>query len=143
MGEMLAGTGSKHKLSEADAIMAIAIGATLSDGELQEREIVRLRMLAYINPMYDKIENVDDYIGSMLEAIKREGWGDALDFAVAALSPRMKETAYAWAAEITFCDRKMHEGEHLYLRQLRRQLGIHGTLAGKIKAVTEIRNRSV
>lgn len=127
---------------QADAVMTVAIAATLSDGRLREHEFVRLRMLAYLNPMYARLKNVDEYIGSILEEVTREGQEDAVACASAALPPELRETAYAWAAEIAFCDGAAQGNKRAFLDRLRERLGIHGAWAGKIDAVTGIRNRS-
>jgi len=127
---------------QADAVMMVAIAATLSDGHLHEHELVRLRMLAYLNPMYKHLENVDDYIGSILEEVTCADQEPAVVCASAVLAPEMREMAYAWAAEIAFCDGKAQGKKRIFLDKLRGLLGIHGVLTGKINAVTGIRNRS-
>jgi hypothetical protein len=70
------------------------------------------------------------------------GSADSVAQAVAALSPRLRETAYAVAVEMAYCDRKQKQQEHAFLQALKTQLGINGQLAGKIKAITAIRMRS-
>jgi uncharacterized tellurite resistance protein B-like protein len=121
--------------------MVVAIAASQADGELSRKELGRLRMLAYQNRMYDTVDDVDGYIGRWAEFIDAAGNAKAVAGVIAALPARLRETAYAVAAEIVYADRKQRQSEHAFMQNLRSQLGISGQLAGKIKAVMAIRNR--
>ncbi len=53
----------------------------------------------------------------------------------------MAETAYAWMAQIILADGKQSPEELRFLDDIRKPLGLHGALAGKIRAVVAILNR--
>ncbi|MFH1726074.1 MAG: hypothetical protein ABII00_15815 [Elusimicrobiota bacterium] len=134
---------SKRASAEADAVMAVAVVAAVSGGRLQKRALEYLRMLAFLNATHAGIGNVDDYIGSMLETVTREGQDHILERSAIALSLPMRERAYAWAAEIASTYGKGHSEGHAFLERLRERLGIDKGLAGKIDKVAEIRNRPI
>ena len=133
-----------HKTSlEADALMTICVAMVKIDHKVHTDEIARLRTLAYLNPMYKDVENVDEYVGSIAQKIAAIGDEAALEKAIASLSIPLRETAYAWAAEMAHADSRILNEEHRFLSLLKNKLGLHGRLVGNINAVTAIRNRTL
>ncbi|MFA6319160.1 MAG: tellurite resistance TerB family protein [Elusimicrobiota bacterium] len=127
--------------STADAIMAVAVLALSSDGKLSAREFTAVTLMASQSPLFRDAEDIRDCVASVAETVARLGREDALAQAVELLSPRMRETAYAWAVQTVLADAKVLPNEHKFLSCLRKALGLHGILAGKIAAVVAILNR--
>lgn len=127
---------------EADWVMKVAIAATLADGVIDPVESVRLRMLAYLNPMYREVDSVEEYIRLCARAVKTSGPWSVGRRAARVLPPSLCELAYACAAEMIYAGKGIHPSEHEFLSHLRKELKIPGELAGKINAVSAIRSRA-
>lgn len=132
----------EKRLDSGAALMVIAIAATQADGALHLQELAHLRMILCQNPLYKDIDHADRYIERWARFLKQTGAMEALRRAIDALSPRLRETAYAWAVEIVYSDYKQKQTEHAFLKSLRTQLGINAHLAQKIQVVTAIRLRA-
>ena len=128
-------------LTPADAIMAVAIMAVSADGKLKQKEIDCLKGVLVSNPLCEEVENAGDYMGCIAAAIADKGRDAVLETAAALLTPGLRETAYAWAVYMVAADRKLVTAEHRFLEALRKKLGLHGVLAGKINAVVPMLNR--
>ncbi len=127
---------------EADWVMKVAIAATLSDENIDPEESVRLRMLAYLNPMYREVESVDDYILDCVRRVRSAGPWTIGAKAAKKLDMPLRELAFSWAAEMIYAADDIHPEEHEFLSHLAGDLEIPGELAGKIMAVSGIRNRT-
>lgn len=130
-----------NRLTKADAVMGIAMAAAAADGRLRRREVERLRLMAHISPLFRSIPDVDSYMEGLARELRAAGVPAFVARAADSLEPRLRETAYAWSAEIVRADESVSAEEHDYLENLRRTLGIHTALASKIRAVTAIRGR--
>lgn len=135
--------GPKESLSTpADAMMAVAILAVSSDGKLAKRELDGLKSIVVSSELFKKVEDPRDYIGQIASFIIEKGYDAVLDMMPGPLTPSLRETAYAWAVYMVAVDRKQVSPEHIFLEKLRKKLGIHVALAGKIKAVVPMLIRS-
>lgn len=130
-----------ERMTKADALMALAVAATAADGRLRPRELQRLRLMLHVSPLFRNIADADGYIESVARDLQPLGLRRFVERAAASLEPRLRETAYAWAAEVVHADRSVHQDEDRFLENLRRVLHIHPSLASKIRAVTAIRGR--
>ena len=128
-------------LTPADAIMAVAIMAVSADGKLKKKEIEDLQGVLVSSPLFEEVEDAGDYMGCIASAIADKGRDAVLETAAALLTPSLRETAYAWAVYMVAADRKLVTPEHRFLEALRKKLGLHGVLAGKINAVVPMLNR--
>jgi hypothetical protein len=128
-------------LTPADAIMAVAIMAVSADGKLKDKEIDDLKGVLVSSPLFEEVENAGDYMGCIASAIADKGRDAVLETAAGLLTPGLRETAYAWAVYMVAADRKVVTPEHRFLEALRKKLGLHGVLAGKINAVVPMLNR--
>lgn len=126
---------------EAEAVLAATVLAVRSDRNLTNAELGRLRTMVYLSPLFAGVENVDEAIRDVWRSPDWREEGVALARIAGALSEPLRETAYAWAAEMTYADGVVVEEEHAFLSRLREALGVHGVLAGKIKATLAILNR--
>jgi len=117
-------------LTSADAVMAVAILAVSSDGKLAKREMDGLKVILASNPL-----------GYIASSVAEKGCDVILDMVTDLLTPSLRETAYAWAVYMVAADRKLVSPEHKFLEKLRKKLGIHVALVGKIKAVVPMLNR--
>lgn len=129
------------RMSKVDAVMAIAVAAAVADGRLEARELVRLRLMAHISPLFRYVPDVDVYLEAIGQELQSLGSQCFVERAAASLDTRLSETAYAWAAEIVMADDRIQIEEADFLENLRRTLGIHPTLASKIRAVLALRGR--
>lgn len=136
------GEEQKGLQSPADAIMAVSILALSTDGKLHKKEMDCLRRMTASCPMFDGVQHIPEYIACIAEAIAGRGTDCVLREAAGALPKPLRETAYAWAVRIVMADHKVLPAEHAFLTALGKALGVHGTLAGKIKGVIAILDRT-
>ena len=127
--------------SPADAVMALCIIAMASDGKLGKREFSRIDQMIAASPLFDGVMNARDYAACISETITEKGRATVIEEAAELLPGRLAETAYAWAASMIMADGKAVSPEHKFLSSIRKALGVHGVLAGKINAVVAILNR--
>lgn len=136
------GGAQKSLGSPADAVMALCVLALASDGKVGKRELERMDQLLIMSPLFTGVKSARDYAACVAEAVEGKGRAEVISEAAALLSARLSETAYAWAVQMVLADSKTVPTEHKFLSEIRKALGIHGVLAGKINAVTAILNRA-
>lgn len=128
--------------SPADAMMALCVMAMASDGKLEKHELSRIDQMIAMSPLFDGVMNARDYAACISETIAEKGRASVIEEAAGLLPARLAETAYAWAASMVMADGKAVSPEHKFLSSIRKALGVHGVLAGKINAVVAILNRA-
>ncbi|HOI41708.1 MAG TPA: tellurite resistance TerB family protein [Elusimicrobiales bacterium] len=136
------GCSQSSLTSPADAIMALCVMAMASDGKLAKNELARIDQMIAMNPLFDGVMNARDYAACISETIAEKGRASVIEEAAGLLPARLAETGYAWAAHMVMADGKAVSPEHKFLSSIRKALGVHGVLAGKINAVVAILNRS-
>ncbi len=136
------GCKRKSLKTPADAVMAICVLALASDGKLRKQEIERIDSMISMSPLFSGVKSAREYAACVAEAVAGMGRAEVIAAAAALLSSRTSETAYAWAAQMVLADGRVVPTEHKFLSEIRKALGIHGVLAGKINAVTAMLNRA-
>jgi uncharacterized tellurite resistance protein B-like protein len=129
-------------LSPAMAVMSVAVLAMASDGRWKKQEIESLRAMAYQQPLFRDIPSVEKFIGSRTADLRAVGAKVLLEDCRKALTPRMRETAYAWAVELIQADASVVAEEHAFLQELAAKFEIPGALARKLQAAAAIRRRT-
>ncbi len=129
-------------LTPAQALMSVAVMAAYADGRVKQRELQRLRTFAHEHALFAHVASVDDYIAERVEDLKSFGREALLRDCRAALSPRLRETAYAWAARVVQEDGSQHPDEHAFLKELNVSFEVPGPLASKIRAVVALLRRT-
>ncbi len=121
--------------TSADAVLAIAMLTVLTDRKLHKKEAAFLKSMLGASPLFRSVADADSYISHIAVIIADTGADAVLDNAVRMLNASLRETAYAWAVCLVASDGKFVPAEHAFLGMLKKKLGLHGVLAGKIKAV--------
>jgi tellurite resistance protein len=134
--------GPLLSLTPAQALMSVAVMAAYADGRVRARELQRLRLMAQEHPLFARVDSVDGFIAERVEDLRAFGRASLLNDCRAALSPRLRETAYAWAARVVQEDGSQHPGEHAFLKELGASFGVPGPLAAKIRAVAAVLRRT-
>lgn len=129
-------------LTPAMAVMSVAVLATAADGHWSKKEIERLRMMAYLQPLFRDIPSVEKFIGSRAADLRTVGPKVLLEDCRKALTPRLRETAYAWAVELVHVDGVVLSKEHDFLQELAAKFAIPGPLARKLQTAAAIRRRT-
>ena len=129
-------------LTPATALMSVGVLATAADGRWNKREIERLRMMAFLQPLFRDIHSVEKFISDRAADLRAVGAKILLEDCRKALTPRLRETAYAWAVELVHSDGAVVAEEHAFLQDLAARFSIPGPLARKIQAVAAIRRRT-
>jgi len=122
--------------------MAVCVLAMASDGKLSKSELDRLYQMTVISPVFSAVKDSRSYAACIAAVAAEKGRAAVMAEAAAALSPRLAETAYAWTVMIIAADGKTVPPEHKYLSELRKALGLHGVLAGKLNAAVGILSRA-
>ena len=129
-------------LTPAEALTTIAILAAGADGKIRRKELERLRMMVHEHPLLERVEDPDGFLEELSGFAGAQTQAAVIERCRGSLSPRLRETAYAWAAQMIQEDGAQHQGEHAFLERLRASFSIAGPLAAKIRAVTAIRRRA-
>lgn len=131
------------EMTPAEALMTVAVLAMDADDCYALSEMQRLRAMSWLHPFFRDTEStVDHFIGLRFADLRTRGRAVLLEDSFGALSPRLRETAYAWAVELVHADGSVNGKEHDFLGELARRFAVPGPLARKVQAVTAIRRRT-
>lgn len=124
------------------AVMTIVITALAADGEVDDEEVARMRSMCARSPIFahNSKQEDDRVIDFALASIRRLG-NDALGRAAAALTPPLRETAFAFAVEIVMADGHVGAQEEAFIDRLVRLLEVDEDVARAVIGVTAIRAR--
>lgn len=138
-------SATELQFDEQRAIMTIVIGAIMADGEAEDEEMSRMRMMCSLSPIFARNSVAQDnaVIDFVLRALRQLDWDDLIPRAAAALSPELRETAFAFACDMLMADGVVGRAEESYLEDLARRLSIQDSTANAVVEVTVIRNRTL
>lgn len=124
------------------AVMTIVISALAADGEVDDEEVARMRSMCARSPIFAKNSKQEDdrVIDFALAAVRQMG-SDAIVRASEALTPPLRETAFAFAVEIVMADGHVGRQEEAFIDQLAKLLEIDEGLARAVIGVTAVRSR--
>jgi len=129
--------------SPQQAIMTIVVGAIRADGVVSDEEVNRLIAMCVLSPLFahNTIEQDRFVIGYACNIYQSLGH-QALAMASQALSPDLRETAFAFSSDMVLSDGLLTQNEENYLNWLKNALGIADDAAQSIIWATLVRNRS-
>jgi len=125
------------------AIMTVVAFAQLADGDVSDEEVARLRAMCALSPIFASNTREQDVeaIKFSISAINTLG-NQAIAQAASALSPELRETAFAFACDIILADGIATDEEQKFLAELVRTLALSDEVASVLVQATLIRNRS-
>ncbi len=137
------GGSQPAKLSAQESFIGVALTAVAADGVITQEEaqgiftaLYRMKMFKGTNDsqmktMFDRVLNV----------LKKQGPAALIESAKETLTPELKETAFAVAADLVLADGVVEDTEKKFLDDLQKALEIKDDLALKIAEVLVIKNR--
>ncbi|HBL17992.1 MAG: hypothetical protein A2X36_09585 [Elusimicrobia bacterium GWA2_69_24] len=131
----------KHIETPADAVMAVAVLAVQSDGQIQEAELDRLAALANINPLFEAVADKRAYVQGIVALVGGQPPETVLSKAYRMLPSHLRESAYAWAAELVETDDKVTDAERAFMEKLRRALDISEPFKKQVSSMMAILKR--
>lgn len=125
------------------AVMTIVVSAVAADGNASDEEISRLRSMCARSPVFsaNTREQDDAVIDFAVNVISQMDTASLLNAAAGALTPELKETAFAFAVEMVLADGMVGADEEAFISQLADALGIDEDLGRAVIQVTLIRAR--
>lgn len=125
------------------AVLAAAVSAMVGDGEVNEAELLQLSTLCALSPIFAKISagEINARTQAIVRRLSAEGHEAVIRRAAAQLSPRLRETAFAFAARIVVADGVINDEEVAAVNALGRWLEIDIETGRKILDVMRIMQR--
>jgi uncharacterized tellurite resistance protein B-like protein len=137
------GGGSDAPLNKQEGFAAIMLAVMAADGDISDEEIEDyVSRLSRMRLFADMSSNQTSSMLDKLFKIKSKGGPDALvSRGVPALTPELKETAFAVAVDMIFADGSVEDAEKRLVEKLHSELGIADGLASQILDVMIIKHR--
>lgn len=135
---------SSDTFSKQEAFLAIALGASAVDGNIDESEAKSIFAYLLQMRMYDGYteRQLSDIFNKLVKVLQNEGVGGLVAVAKSSLPSELRETAFACAVDIVLADGVVEDSEKALLEELQQVLEVSDELGGKILEVMQIRNRS-
>lgn len=124
------------------AIMTIVIAAIKADGNVSDEEVGHLSSMFENSPIF--AANSSEKNGSVIDFalnVSDQLGPNAISQAAEALTPELKETAFAFATEMVLADGMVGPKEDAFISQLAKALGVSDETARAVIMVTLIRGR--
>lgn len=126
------------------SVMTIIVAAIMADGEVSEGEVSRLRSMCARSPIFaSNSKEEDDAVVDFALNICNQLGADAVKKAAEGLKPELKETAFAFSAEMILADGLVGDKEEAFLNQLVNTLGLSDDIGRAVIQVTMMRMRGV
>ncbi len=141
--DKLTGGGSDAPFNKQEGFAAIMLAVVAADGEISEEEIEDyVSRLSRMRLFADMSSSETSRMIDKLFKVKSKGGPDALvGRGVPALTPELKETAFAVAVDMIFADGSVEDAEKHLVEKLQTELGITDDLASQIIDVMVIKHR--
>lgn len=135
--------GGKEELSEAEGMAGVALAAIASDGVITQEEaaglgtsLSRMRLFAGksdrdINKTFEKL----------IKVVRSDGVEKLITLSCAAITPDLKQTAFAVAADLLMADGHIANEEKKFLEKIQHALAVEDGIALKIVEVIAIKNK--
>lgn len=126
------------------AIMTIVIAAVMSDGEVADEEVARVRSMCLLSPIF--ASNSHDQTPALIrQAININGqMGEqAISKAAEVLNPELRETAFAFACDMVLADGIVGHSEEAFLNLLMSRLSVSENAGRSLVWATLVRNRNL
>ena len=128
-------------LTQREALAAVLVAATASDGVIDQKELYRLVGSLVEKSMFRTSGDLGTVLKRASEHVQRHGATAVIDVAVKAIEESLRPTAYALAADLVLANSMVESKERSFLDELQRKLGIDDATALKIVEVVAIKNR--
>ncbi|NSL71574.1 Tellurite resistance protein TerB [Hyphomicrobium sulfonivorans] len=120
--------------------------AAASDRTVSQPELLRINSMVAELPAFrslggDWMSREAQDCGRLLS--KPDGMGKVVQMIVDALSPDLRETAYALAAEVASSDLAIKDGEREFLKLLEEALQLDPLLKAALEKAAVVRHRSI
>jgi tellurite resistance protein len=134
----------KMPLTAHDALIHLMILAASSDSAMTDRELLRIQTLIGRLPVFEGFDR--DRLTAVANACADTlngpgGLDQVMDEAIAALPPKLQDTAYAVAVEVAAVDLYLEQEELRFLELLRDKLDLDRLTTAAIEAAARARHR--
>jgi tellurite resistance protein len=124
------------KLTPQDALIYLMVVTAASDTAMSDAELKRIEQLIKRLPVfkgYDRVE-LPRVANTCVDRINEGADIEAvLDLAIAAIPPRLQDTAYALAVEVAAVDLKLEQEELRFLEMIRDRLDLDRLVTAAIE----------
>lgn len=130
-------------LNTQQAIMTIVVAAIKADGSVSEEELMRLRAMCSLSPIFAaNTSDQDRLVAQFADNFTDQMEDQAIRRAAAALTPELRQTAFAFACDMVLADGLLGQKEQQFIAELAQELGVSEAIGSAIVHVTLVRNRS-
>ncbi len=132
-----------HSLNPQDALVALMVAVSFSDGQARTAELVALENLVNNLPVFadydaDRIAIVTRTVADLFA--EEEGLDALFGLVRDALPERLNETAYTLSCDIAASDGRLGQGELRLLQEIRDELDIDRLAAAAIERAARARH---
>ncbi len=125
------------------AVMTVIAAAIMADGEVSDDEVIRLRAMCSLSPIFSHNSgDQDTEVIKFAVSVNSQSGERALGMAAAALSPTLRQTAFAFACDMLLADGVVNEQEKQFIAGIAKTLDIAEATADAVIQTTLIRNYS-
>ncbi|WP_157066635.1 tellurite resistance TerB family protein [Hyphomicrobium sulfonivorans] len=137
---------SSGVLTPQEALVYAMFAAAASDRTVSQPELLRINSMVAELPAFrslggDWMSREAQDCGRLLS--KPDGMGKIVQMIVGALSPDLRETAYALAAEVASSDLAIKDGEREFLKLLEEAMQLDPLLKAALEKAAVVRHRSI
>ncbi|MGI8436948.1 MAG: tellurite resistance TerB family protein [Chthoniobacterales bacterium] len=141
--DKLSGRGDDGALTKQEGFAGIMLAVVAADGHVSDEEsddfiarANRMKLLASQSAAEFK-----QMIDKLFRILNSKGSSDLIARSAQALTPELRETAFAVSMDMIFADGSVADAEKAMIEKLQRELEITDDLAGKILDVMLVKHR--
>lgn len=142
--DKILGGGPSAPLTKPEAFAGVMLAVVAADGNISDEESDAF--LGSINRMQmfreQSVAEHKAMMNKLFGILKKSGPADLVTRGAAALTPHLREAAFAAAADLVFVDGSVEDEEREILESIQRALEVPDELAQQIVQVMEIKNRN-
>ena len=130
-------------LSPQDALITLMLVAAASDEARSHGELALIEDLVRRTPVFDgyDLARLPAAANACVDLINTKGLDHTVEQAISALPPRLQDTAYALAVEVTAADLTLEQEELRFLELIRDHLSLDRLTTAAIEASARARFR--
>jgi tellurite resistance protein len=131
-------------LTVHEALIHVMVIAASADAKVSDRELEIISRLVNRSPVFEKFDHADlgHVAAQAIDLIKDSSDLDkVLGMVLAAVPPRLHDTAYALAVEVATVDLRLEQEELRFLEMIRDGLNLDGLVSAAIETSARARLR--